>query len=215
MNPKITPSLWFEDKALEAMEFYTSIFPDSEITEAYPMVVTAKLAGLPFVAIQGGPAEFKPNPSISFMVVCENRDEINEMWKKLIGQGKVYMELDSYPWSSYYGWIADQYGVTWQLYLGKLEDVKNQRVVPTLLFANTQAGTCEKAIQFYQSVFKSFQSYGILYDEDGPSKGQVMHAQFAIEGLVMAAMDSGVPHDFNFNEAISLTIQCKDQQEID
>lgn len=215
MNNKIISSLWLEDKSLETLEFYTSVFPESAITEVYPMVVTAKLFGVPFIAINGRPADIKPNSSISFMVVCETRDEIDAMWKKLSGKGKVYMKLDSYPWSAYYGWIGDQYGVTWQLYLGKLEDVNQQRMVPTLMFSNTQQSNCEKAIHFYQSVFKSFQSHGIRHYEDGPYKGQVMHAQFIIEDFVMAAMDSGVPQNFTFNESISFTIRCEDQQEID
>lgn len=215
MEYKIIPSLWFEENAHDAMSFYTSVFPDSEITEEYPLAVTAMLEGVPFVAINGGPAHFKPNSSISFMVVCESREEIDAMWGKLADKGKVYMKLDKYPWSSYYGWIGDRYGVTWQLYLGKLEDVNKQRIVPTLMFSHTQQGNCEKAISFYQTVFNDFRSYGIMHYNDGLYKGLVMHAQFSLLGFVMAGMDSGVPQSFTFNEAISFTIKCKNQQEID
>lgn len=65
---KIIPSLWFEAGADEAMRFYASVFPDSEVIQETPVVVTAKLGGVKFIAINGGPADFKPNPSISFMV---------------------------------------------------------------------------------------------------------------------------------------------------
>ena len=54
------------------------------------MVVTAKLAGVQFIAINGGPAEFKPNPSISFMFICETRAEIDAIWKQLGESGEVY-----------------------------------------------------------------------------------------------------------------------------
>lgn len=215
MNSKIIPSLWLEDNARAVMTYYASVFPESEITNVYPPVVTAELAGVPFIAINRGPANFKPNPSISFMVVCESRDEIDSMWRKLSKNGKVYMKLDSYRWSSYYGWIGDEYGFTWQLYLGKLEDVQQQRIVPTLMFAENKQGHCEKAINYYQSVFKHFQLQGIMRYEEGYYKGQVMHGQFALDGFIMAAMDSGVPQDFTFNEAISFTIRCDGQQEID
>lgn len=217
MNNKIIPSLWLEDKASENMKFYVSIFPESEIRQVHPTVVTASLYGVPFVSINGRPADIKPNSSISFMVVCETRAEIDAIWKKLSDKekSKIYMKLDSYPWSTYYGWIGDKYGFTWQLYLGKLEDVQHQRIVPTLMFSNTQQSHCEQAIRFYESVFKSFQSHGIRHYEDGPYKGQVMHAQFVIENFVMAAMDSGVAQDFTFNESVSFTIRCENQEEID
>src|SRR5690606_5736139 len=198
-----------------AMKFYATVFPDSEISEVGPQGVTVKLAGVPFIAINGGPTGFKPNASISFMVVCESRAEIDLIWNKLSDKGKVYMKLDSYPWSDYYGWIGDRYGFTWQLYLGKRKDVNNQRIVPTLMFSQSQQGNCEKAIHFYQSVFKDFISHGIMHYEEGPYKGQVMHAQFVLEGYVLAAMDSGVSQDFTFNEAISFMIKCGNQQEID
>lgn len=65
MTDKIIPSLWFDDNAQEAMEFYTSVFSDSEITEVNPQGAVAKLAGVSFIAINGRPADFKPNSSIS------------------------------------------------------------------------------------------------------------------------------------------------------
>jgi len=214
MKSKILPSLWFDANAHEAMKFYASVFPDSEVNAVTPVVVTATLAGVPFVAINGGPV-FTPNTSISFMVVCESPDEIDVIWSKLSENGKVYMQLDAYPWSKYYGWISDRFGFSWQLYLGRLEDVNYQRIIPTLMFADSQQGNCEKAISYYQSTFKDFQLQGIQHYQDGAFKGQVLHAQFVLEGFLMAAMDSGVPQDFTFNEAISFTIKCEGQKEID
>lgn len=215
MENKIVPSLWFEKNADEAMRFYASIFPDSKIIQETPVVVTANLAGVPFLAINGGPAEFRPNPSISFMVICETREEIDTIWEKLKENGQIYMELDGYPWSSYYGWVGDQYGFTWQLYLGKLEDVNHQRIVPNLMFSHTQQGKCEEAVNFYESVFDDFESHGLMRYEDGEFKGQVVHTQFTLNKFVIGAMDSGVTQDFTFNEAISLSLMCKDQNEID
>lgn len=215
MENKIIPSLWFKDNALEAMEFYASIFPDSKITYQAPIAVTAELGGIPFLALNGNSDYATPNSSISFMITCETKEEIDTIWKQLSAEGKVYMKLDSYSWSNYYGWIGDKYGFTWQLYLGKLEDVGNQRIVPTLMFSDSQQGKCEQAVGFYQSVFKDFKSYGVMRYEEGEFKGQVVHTQFALDGFIMAGMDSGVPQDFTFNEAVSFTINCRDQDEID
>jgi len=215
MKDKIMPSLWFEKEALEAMQYYTSIFPESEIIQENPVTVEAKLTGVRFMALNGRTDKLKPNASISFMLVCENKGEINAIWNNLLTEGSVLMALDSYPWSTYYGWISDKYGFTWQLYLGKLEDVNNQRIIPTLMFANEQQGKCEQAVHFYQSVFNNFKSSGMMRYEDGPFKDQVQHTQFMLDGFTLAAMDSGMPQDFTFNEAISLSILCKDQNEID
>lgn len=215
MQYSIIPSIWFDSNSDEAMKFYTSVFDNSSITQSNSVVTRALLSGVPFLAINGRGVDLKPNTSISFMVICETKEEIDAIWKKLLAKGKVYMALDNYPWSQHYGWIADQYGFTWQLYLGKLEDVNNQKMVPTLMFSNTQQGKCEQAVRFYESVFKDFQSQGMKHYERGDFNGQVMHTQFTINGFLMMAMDSGVPQDFTFNEAVSMTITCKDQVEID
>jgi len=214
MKNNVIPSLWFKDNAMEAMEYYSSIFPNSGVSVKNSTVVCANLSGVEFMALNGGTDKFKPNPSISFMVVCEKKEEINHLWNELKSDGKVYMELDRYPWSEYYGWIGDKYRNTWQLYMGSLDDVNNQKIVPTLMFSHIHQGKCEEAIAFYESLFPDFKSYGIMRYLEGEFEGQIMHSQFKINDFVLAAMDSGVKQSFTFNKAISLTIQCKNQQEI-
>lgn len=131
---KIIPSLWFENNAYDAMLYYVSIFPDSEIVQASPTVVRAKLADVPFAAINGGLAESKPRSSMSFMVTCKTKDEIDSLWRALITEGEVHMQLGRYPWSEYYGWVGDKYGYTWQLFLSSFADFDGQRIVPSLKF---------------------------------------------------------------------------------
>lgn len=215
MESKIIPCLWFRAEAAEAMEFYQSVFPDSKIIRHDPLFVLGSLGGIPFLALNGGPKAIQPNPSISFMVTCERREEIDTMWSKLSAGGSVYMELATYPWSDYYGWVADKYGFTWQLYLGKLEDVQYQRVVPTLMFSGPMQGNCEPALRLYERLFPDFNAHGIMRYPEGEFQGQVVHAQFDIAEFVLAAMDSGVPQDFTFNESVSLSVMCADQTEID
>ncbi|HEU5005165.1 MAG TPA: VOC family protein [Candidatus Saccharimonadales bacterium] len=116
--PKITPSLWFDDQAEEAAEFYTSVFKNSKIlkTTKYTndspshkpigsvLTVYFQLDGQDFAAINGGP-EFKFNESISFMVPCENQEEIDYYWEK----------LSAVPESEICGWCKDKFGVSWQI----------------------------------------------------------------------------------------------------
>ena len=113
---KITPFLWFDDKAEEAMNFYVSVFKNSRVVsitrygEAGPgaagTVMTASfvLDGQEFVALNGGP-QFTFSPAISFVVNCTSQAEVDELWTKLSAGGK---EVQC-------GWLEDRYGLSWQI----------------------------------------------------------------------------------------------------
>jgi predicted 3-demethylubiquinone-9 3-methyltransferase (glyoxalase superfamily) len=113
---KITPFLWFDTQAEEAMNFYISIFPNSKVLQVTHYgdtgpgpkgtVMTAKfqLNGQEFVALNGGPS-FKFTEAISFVVNCETQEEIDEYWEKLSAGGE----------KSQCGWLKDKYGLSWQI----------------------------------------------------------------------------------------------------
>jgi predicted 3-demethylubiquinone-9 3-methyltransferase (glyoxalase superfamily) len=174
-----------------------------------------ELGGQKFMGLNGGP-HFKINPSISFFVVCETEEEVNTAWEKLLKGGSVMMPIDQYDWSQRYGWLIDRYGVNWQLSMGKLEDV-GQKFTPTLMFIEEQHGRAEEAINFYTSVFDNSSIEGVLrYSEEDPDEtGTIKHAQFKLNENVFMAMDSGYDYDFQFNEGISLFVNCDTQEEID
>ena len=102
MTHSIYPALRFKKNAKTALQWYCSIFPNSQIMQKHDTALKVQFAGVTFIGINGGPP-FTPNPSISFMVICESRTEIDEYWKQLIDAGFVRMELGQYPWSDYYG----------------------------------------------------------------------------------------------------------------
>jgi len=228
---KIIPNLWFDNQAEEAARFYTSLFDGSSIgriarygkegfeihgmPEGSVLTIEFEVAGYQMIALNGGPF-FKINPSISFFVVCETRDEIDRLWSALEEGGQVLMPLESYDWSERYGWVQDRFGVSWQLSQGNLADV-GQKITPSLLFAGDENGRAEEAVRFYTSIFDDSDIVGIIhYGPEQPDRqGTVAHAQFHLAGEVFMAMDGGLDHDFSFNEGLSLLIQCKDQQEID
>lgn len=221
---KIVPYLWFNDNAEEAVNFYTSLFKNSRAGsvlrygEAGPgpegavMTVTFYLHGQEFVALNGGP-QFTFTPAISFFVNCETQQEIDELWEKLSDGGSVLMELGTYPFSEKFGWVADKFGVSWQLNLAS----RAQKIVPFLMYVGKQHGKAEEAIKFYISLFKDS---GILnINRYGPGQqepeGTVMHAAFSLAGQEFMAMDSSLEHHFTFTEAISFLVNCETQQEID
>ncbi|HET9376331.1 MAG TPA: VOC family protein, partial [Chthoniobacterales bacterium] len=113
---KITPFLWSDNQAEEAMNFYTSIFKNSKVGkisrygEAGPgttgsvMSATFQLEGQEFIALNGGPL-FTFSPAISFFVDCETQEEVDELWQKLSQGGETQR----------CGWLKDKYGISWQI----------------------------------------------------------------------------------------------------
>ncbi len=215
MKNPIFPCLWFDENGKQAAEFYCSVFKNSKIAEDTPLVVQFESAGQQFMFLNGGP-HFKINPSISFYVVCETKEEIDSAWAKLIDGGMALMPIDKYDWSERYGWVQDKFGVNWQLSLGKMEDV-GQKFTPSLMFVGEQHGKTEQAIEFYTSLFENSEVVGVLKytKEDNDTEGTVKHAQFKLNGQVFMAMDSSYDHQFRFNEAISFVVTCETQEEID
>jgi predicted 3-demethylubiquinone-9 3-methyltransferase (glyoxalase superfamily) len=215
MKNSIYPCLWFDGKAKEAAEFYCSIFDNSVVTNDNQMAVTFVSNGQKFMCLNGGPV-FTFNPSISFFVVIETEKELDKAWNQLMEGGKVLMPLDKYEWSKKYGWVQDKYGVSWQLSFSTIGEV-GQKFTPVLMFTGEQAGKAETALQFYTSVFDDSGVTGILrYTKDeNDVEGTVKHAQFNLGKHVFMAMDSSYQHEFSFNEAISLVVDCENQNEID
>ena len=141
---KISPFLWFDDKAEEAVGFYASVFKNSKILnisrygDAGPgpkgavMSVTFELNGQEFMALNGGPL-FKFSEAISFFVHCETQQEVDELWEKLSAGGEKQR----------CGWLKDKYGLSWQIVptvLGKLlnqsDPGKSKKVMEAMLKMN-------------------------------------------------------------------------------
>jgi predicted 3-demethylubiquinone-9 3-methyltransferase (glyoxalase superfamily) len=209
---KISPFLWFDGNAEEAAKFYTSIFQRSKLHSVSQMSATFQLAGLEFIALNGGP-QFKFTPAISFFVKCKSQPEIDDVWKKFSAEGTVFMELANYPFSEKFGWVQDKFGVSWQLNLTG----HAQEIAPFLMFVGKQHGKAEEAINFYVSLFKDSEVTKIERYSAGDEEpqGTIKHGAFSLNGQEFMAIDSAREHPFTFSEAISLFIRCEAQPEID
>jgi len=214
INP-IYPCLWFDGNAKEAAEFYCRVFPHSEIIQENEMVVVFESSGQKFMCLNGGP-DFKFTPSISIYTILESEVEIQHVWDQLIDGGKALMELDSYEWSSQYGWVQDKFGVSWQLTVSEPEN-SAQKFIPAFMFTGENFGKAKTAMEFYMSLFpdSSLSLLAKYPESDQKQAGKVMHSQFKINNQLFVAMDSGFEHGFNFTPALSLVIECEDQKEID
>lgn len=143
----ITPCLWFGDQAEEAAEFYTAIFSNSQIVNitrygeagheihgkpaGTVMTVAFELNGQPFTALNGGPA-FQFNEAISFQVICQAQEEVDDYWEKLSAGGDETAQQC--------GWLKDRYGVSWQIIpnillklLNDADTTKSQRTMTAML----------------------------------------------------------------------------------
>ena len=151
---KITPFLWFDDKAEEAAKFYISIFKNSKMgrisrygenapgPKGTVMTATFQIEGQEFVALNGGPL-FTFSEAISFFVNCETQEEVDELWEKLSAGGE----------KSRCGWLTDKYGVSWQIIpsvlgelLGDKDPEKAGRVMKAMLqMSKIDIGVLNKA----------------------------------------------------------------------
>ena len=139
---KITPFLWFDKEAEEAVDFYVSIFKNSKITDitrytgAEPgpkgtvMTISFELDGQQFTGINGGP-QFKFTEAVSFAVRCKDQKEIDEMWEKLSAGGE----------KGPCGWLKDKFGLSWQ-------------VVPEFLMDTLIKGDTEKSARMMAALMK-------------------------------------------------------------
>lgn len=142
---KITPFLWFDNQAEEAVKFYTSIFKNSKIgkitrygeagaeisgrQKGTVMTISFQLEGQEFVALNGGP-HYTFSPAISFVVNCKTQEEVDKMWEKLTEGGQIVQ----------CGWLTDKYGVSWQIIPTVLVEMlqdkdakKSERVMKAML----------------------------------------------------------------------------------
>ena len=143
---KITPCLWFDDKAEEAMKFYVSIFKNSKIgniahygkegakisgrPEGSVMTATFEIEGEEFMALNGGPY-FKLNEAVSFIVNCRTQEEVDKFWDKLSDGGE----------KGVCGWLKDKYGLSWQ-------------IVPTVLAEMMQDKDSERTNRVMQAILQ-------------------------------------------------------------
>lgn len=232
----IVPHLWFDGQVRSAVEFYTELFPDSEITGSAVMEdtpggdtlwYTFRLWGQEFQAIDGGPF-FTPNPSVSFFVnvdpsrVLDAWEEVDRVVAALAEGGTVLMPLGEYAFSPHYAWVQDRFGISWQVMLTDPEGDPRPPIVPCLAFGDAATAGAAAARARYLEVFDDAVAgtqfrFGDMEMPAGASPvpdDAVAYSDAELAGTWFALMDTpGFPGVFN--EGISLIISCDTQEEMD
>jgi predicted 3-demethylubiquinone-9 3-methyltransferase (glyoxalase superfamily) len=123
--PRITPFLWFDSNAEEAVGFYLTVFKNSRRLDdaSNPMTISFELDGQTFTALNGGPY-FKFNEAVSFVVRCDTQQEVDEYWSKLSAGGT----------ESQCGWLKDKFGLSWQIVPAQLPDlIRNPKAMQAMM----------------------------------------------------------------------------------
>lgn len=128
--PRITPFLWFDSIAEEAVEFYLTVFKNSRRLDSVPgpggraLTIAFELDGQRFTALNGGPV-FQFNESVSFVVRCDSQAEVDEYWAKLTADGGKESQC---------GWLKDKFGLSWQIVPARLPElVKNPNAMQAMM----------------------------------------------------------------------------------
>ncbi len=226
---KIVPHLWYDGAAEEAARRYADLVPGSAVGAIvrYPdvgqevhgrepgsvMFLEARLGDTTLVLLNGGPL-FRFTPAVSLFVTLDDAAALDRLWDGLSEGGTVMMPLDRYDWSERYGWVADRWGLNWQVMLGR---GAVRTVVPELMFAGDKAGKAEEALAFYAALFAGGSVDGIVRHEAGAAgqkPGSLAHGEVRFGDDAIKAMDNAGA-DFAFNEALSILVECDDQAEVD
>jgi len=150
-NPRITPFLWFDNNAEEAVNFYVGIFPNSRILDAVPnhpgtspstarvITVAFELDGVRFTALNGGP-HFQFNEAVSFVVHGSDQEEIDYYWERLTAEGGSEVQC---------GWLKDKFGLSWQVVPGDIGHlIRSPKVMQALMqMKKLDLATLERAAQ--------------------------------------------------------------------
>lgn len=225
---RITPCLWFNNNIEEAVNLYTSLFPDTSVgkiarygkegaavsgqKEGDIMTMMFTLSGQEFMGLNGGPY-YTFTPAVSLFVNCESEAEIDALWAGLSKGGMALMELAKYPFSEKFGWLQDKFGLSWQLNLAP----RKQKIAPFVMFVKDKHGRASEAMEFLASVFNDGKIVKIdrwAAGEHEP-EGTVKHGVFELGGLEFMAMDSAMDHQFGITGAISFIVDCESQDEVD
>ena len=213
--------LWFNQTAKNAVNFYKNTFGDLEIehTEYYTkagseihqqsegtvMTISFKLWNQDFIALNGN-SMFKHSPSFSNFVYVKSTADLDKIWNQLTVDGTIRMPLNEYPWSKKYGWVADQYGVEWQLMLSEGEN----KIVPAILFVDSLYGKGQQALDFY---LKSFPVSKLIAKEI--TDEHILFSQFKLYNQEFILMEGAGAHGHVFSESYSIVLNCETQAEID
>ncbi|MGQ7356660.1 VOC family protein [Streptococcus suis] len=219
----IIPHLWYDTEAKEAVAFYVELF-GGKIDWTYTITDTPsgdsdliqfQLGDMTLAAISAGPY-FKLNESMSLMVNVASKDEVTRLYQALSEGGRVLMPLGEYPFSPYYVWLEDRFGLSWQLSYAPDLDNSYQFDI-CLLFSQDQVGLAQPMLDYYKDKLPQASVGQLSYYGEGEAAveaAKLNYAELLVAGQKMIVMDHGYGGEASFNEAFSLMVYVDSQDEL-
>lgn len=220
----IIPHLWYDTEAKEAAEFYVDLF-GGKIDWTYTItdtpsgdsdLVQFQLGDMTLAAISAGPY-FKLNESMSLMVSVADKADVTRLYEALSDGGRVLMPLGEYPFSPYYVWLEDRFGLSWQLSYEPDLDKPYQFDI-CLLFSQDQVGLAQPMLDYYKDKLPQARLGHLSYYGDGEAAvaaAKLNYAELLVGGQKLIVMDHGYGGEASFNEAFSLMVYVDSQEEAD
>ncbi|HFI0934011.1 TPA: VOC family protein [Streptococcus suis] len=222
MQP-IIPHLWYDTEAKEAVAFYVDLF-GGKIDWTYTITDTPsgdsdliqfQLGDMTLAAISAGPY-FKLNESMSLMVNVASKYEVTRLYQALSEGGRILMPLGEYPFSPYYVWLEDRFGLSWQLSYAPDLDKPYQFDI-CLLFSQEQVGLAQPMLDYYKDKLPQASVGQLSYYGEGEAAveaAKLNYAELLVAGQKMIVMDHGYGGEASFNEAFSLMVYVDSQDEL-
>ncbi|HFU4216992.1 TPA: VOC family protein [Streptococcus suis] len=219
----IIPHLWYDTEAKEAVAFYVELF-GGKIDWTYTITDTPsgdsdliqfQLGDMTLAAISAGPY-FKLNESMSLMVNVASKDEVTRLYQALSEGGRILMPLGEYPFSPYYVWLEDRFGLSWQLSYAPDLDKPYQFDI-CLLFSQDQVGLAQSMLDYYKDKLPQASVGQLSYYGEGEAAvetAKLNYAELLVAGQKMIVMDHGYGGEASFNEAFSLMVYVDSQDEL-
>lgn len=220
----IIPHLWYDTEAKEAAELYVDLF-GGKIDWNYTITDTPsgdsdliqfQLGDMTLAAISAGPY-FKLNESMSLMVNVASKDDVSRLYETLSDGGRVLMPLGEYPFSPYYVWLEDRFGLSWQLSYAPDLDKPYQFEI-CLLFSQDQVGLAQPMLDYYKDKLPQASVGQLSYygeEEAAVEAAKLNYAELLIGDQKIIVMDHGYGGVASFNEAFSLMVYVDSQEEAD
>ncbi|HEM6371851.1 TPA: VOC family protein [Streptococcus suis] len=214
----IIPHLWYDTEAKEAAEFYVDLF-GGKIDWTYTItdtpsgdsdLVQFQLGDMTLAAISAGPY-FKLNESMSLMVSVADKADVTRLYEALSDGGRVLMPLGEYPFSPYYVWLEDRFGLSWQLSYEPDLDKPYQFDI-CLLFSQDQVGLAQPMLDYYKDKLPQARLGHLSYYGEGEA-AKLNYAELLVGGQKLIVMDHGYGGEASFNEAFSLMVYVDSQEE--
>ncbi|HEL2382984.1 TPA: VOC family protein [Streptococcus suis] len=222
MQP-IIPHLWYDTEAKEAVAFYVDLF-GGKLDWTYTITDTPsgdsdliqfQLGDMTLAAISAGPY-FKLNESMSLMVNVASKDEVTRLYQALSEGGRILMPLGEYPFSPYYVWLEDRFGLSWQLSYAPDLDKPYQFDI-CLLFSQDQVGLAQPMLDYYKDKLPQASVGQVSYYGEGEAAveaAKLNYAELLVAGQKLIVMDHGYGGEASFNEAFSLMVYVDSQGEL-